>query len=140
METRETFGTAGRRSGVSGGLQTAARADLACRLRLFGLECVLHDGAQVRAELGHALRAYGLRAVVDEGTEPALWVECRPACAAADRALVYGVLDRLGWAPDCARLSRLQVRHDVLRVRHARTGAAWVVIIKTPAPASRAAA
>lgn len=66
------------------------------------------------------------------GPERSLWIDCHVATCAADHRLVYALLDEYGWQPDRARLSRTSQRYDVLRVRHAKSDAVLVVIIKLP--------
>lgn len=91
---------------------------------------------RVRGELDRELRSYGLTTHPHLhpalGYERSLWVNCRLASAATDHALVYAILDELGWSPDRARLSRIRQTHDVLRLRHAATDATLVLIVKVP--------
>lgn len=94
------------------------------------------DQDAARASLDSALRVYGLRTIPHFhpgiGEDQSLWVDCRVASARADHQLIYAVLDEQGWTPDRARLSRHRVSHDVIRLRHGRTNAALVLIIKIP--------
>lgn len=99
-------------------------------------DALLERQDRVREQLAHELRSYGLTThphlqrvlVVDRS----IWVECRVASCAQDRAFVYAILDELHWSPDCTRLSRFRQSYEVVRLRHADTGATVVLIVKIP--------
>lgn len=97
----------------------------------------LEDSA--REQLAREFRSYGLTTFPhlqpELGIDRSIWVECRLASCAADRALVYAILDELHWQPDPARLSRIRQSHEVVRLRHRDTGATVVLIVKLPAEA-----
>lgn len=89
-----------------------------------------------REQLVHELRSYGLvtypHLQPELGVDRSIWVECRVASCANDRAFVYAILDELHWQPDTTRLSRFRQSYEVVRLRHADTGAAVVLIVKIP--------
>lgn len=66
------------------------------------------------------------------GPERSLWVDCRLESRNTDQQLVYAILDEQGWRPDRDRLSRVNHRYDITRLKHASTNATLVVIIKLP--------
>ena len=90
-------------------------------------------------QLAHELRSYGLTTYPhlqpELGIDRSIWVECRVLSCAQDRAFVYAILDELHWTPDCTRLSRFRQSYEVVRLRHADSGAAVVLIVKMPATA-----
>jgi hypothetical protein len=89
-----------------------------------------------RAGLDLAMRFHGLRTVPHFDPDPVddrvLWINCRVGSVAADHALVYAVLDELGWRQNAARLSRHNARFDIVRLAHGPTAATVTVIIKMP--------
>lgn len=91
---------------------------------------------KAREDLNRALMFYGLPTAPHFnpglGEDRSLWVDCRIVCAAADRRLIADVMDQEGWRSDVHRLSRHGERYEVLRVRHTKTDATLVVIVKVP--------
>lgn len=107
------------------------------RSRAHGALLERQDAA--REQLAHELRSYGLTTYPhlqpELGIDRSIWVECRVLSCAQDRAFVYAILDELHWTPDCTRLSRFRQSYEVVRLRHADSGAAVVLIVKMPATA-----
>ena len=81
------------------------------------------------------MRRRGLQVVADwhGAAEPALAVKCRLEQAREDREWVYAALDTFGWQPDRTRLSRINAKYDVLRLRHKDTAAGMTLVITNPA-------
>lgn len=98
--------------------------------------CSQHTSRQqdAREELERALRAHHLQVIADwhGASEPALAVKCRLEHARHDRGWIYAALDTLGWQPDTRRLSRINAKYDVLRLRHRDTAAALMLIVQSP--------
>jgi hypothetical protein len=88
-----------------------------------------------RETLERTIRRRGLQVVADwHGTvEPALAVKCRLEQAREDREWIYAALDTCGWQPDRTRLSRINAKYDVLRLRHKDTAAPLMLVITNPA-------
>jgi hypothetical protein len=90
-----------------------------------------HRQQDAREDLERTIRRRGLQVVADwHGTaEPALAVKCRLEHAQDDRIWIYAALDSCGWQPDRTRLSRINARYDVLRLRHKDTAAPLMLVI-----------
>lgn len=117
-------------------LTTVAGRHAADRERAVERETLTDRQDAARHALDRELRSYGLSTRPHLhpalGIDRSIWVNCRLASAAADHAFIYAILDELGWQPDPARLSRTRQAYDVLRLRHAATGATLVLIVKVP--------
>ena len=95
-----------------------------------------HNSRQqdAREEIEHTLRRRGLQVVADwhGAAEPALAVKCRLEQAREDREWIYAALDTFGWQPDPTRLTRINAKYDVLRLRHKDTAAGMTLVITNP--------
>jgi hypothetical protein len=89
-----------------------------------------------RTELHGALRKLGVNVCEHhdprEELERVTFVRLRLAHTSDDYARIMGTLDELEWCADPARLSRVNSRYDVLRLKHRPTDTKVVVVVSIP--------
>jgi hypothetical protein len=90
-----------------------------------------------RKALSYRLSHAGLHTFADiiprPNVEPTLGLRCRLDRCEQDHALVYAVIDEMGWKTDVNRLSRINSRYDILRLVHVESAATLLLIITLPA-------